>query len=128
MDGEMPEMMQLAELLGVHGIEAVVLIASSSLACAVAARSTASRVSYVAVWFVLPLVLYAGGHARMEAIDLQAADAPGLRVGIIQPNLGIEWVSSATRLQRLMDPSARAAAQEQEVQSRREPRSPARDG
>lgn len=112
---ETPALMQLAEVLGVHGIEAVVITASVFLARAVVASSRRSRAGYGLIWLLLPLLLYWGGELRMQAIDGEAERAPKLRIGIIQPNVGIGGAGSRQRLQRLAEASMRAEEQGAEL-------------
>ncbi|MCH7867046.1 MAG: apolipoprotein N-acyltransferase [Myxococcales bacterium] len=112
---ETPPMMQLAEVLGVHGIEAVVVAASVFLARGIVARGWRSRIGNLVLWSIAPLLLYVGGDLRMQAIDREAENAPKLRVGIIQPNLGIHSVSRGQKMQRLTETSLRAEEQGAEL-------------
>ena len=105
---ETPEMMQLAELVGVHGVEAVVISASVFLSRCLVVPSSLARVAYVAIGATTPLLVYLYGDLRMEAIDREAVGAPTLRVGVIQPNVGIDRIPLGIQMQRLTKPSSRA--------------------
>ncbi|MBW2294107.1 MAG: apolipoprotein N-acyltransferase [Deltaproteobacteria bacterium] len=105
---ETPQMMQLAELVGVHGVEAVVVSASIALSRCVVAPNSRLRVSYALIWLTTPLLMYSIGDLRMQAIDREAVGAPTLRVAIIQPNIGIDRIPSRIHMERLREPSRRA--------------------
>lgn len=102
---EKPEFMQFAEVVGVHGVEAVAIAATFFLCRAVLATEATAGFTNLAVWLILPLVLYAAGSARMASLDSQAESARTLRVGIVQPNVGIGSIGAERRLARLREPS-----------------------
>lgn len=108
---ETPQLMQLAEAFGVHGIEAVVVAASVFLARSITSSSVRTRVGNLLLWSIAPLLLYFGGELRMQAVDREALNAPRLRVGIIQPNLGINSHTAGEKMQRLWESSMRAEEQ-----------------
>jgi apolipoprotein N-acyltransferase len=108
---ETPQMMQLAEAFGVHGIEAVVVAASVCLARSIASSSRRTRVGNLLFFLIAPLLLYFGGELRMRSVDREAVNAPQLRVGIIQPNLGIDSHPTGEKMQRLWEPSLGAEEQ-----------------
>ncbi|MCP5044340.1 MAG: apolipoprotein N-acyltransferase [bacterium] len=105
---ERPALLQLAEWVGVHGIEAVVLGAQVCLVRALFAPARLSRVGYLGAWALTPLVMIGVGELRMEQVDREVANAPTLRVGIVQPNVGIFRVESHRKLARLTDPTVEA--------------------
>ncbi len=102
---ETPQMIQLAELLGVAGIEALVVAASVCVSRFVAMSSGPARFGYAAVGLVTPLLVYAYGDLRMAAVDREAAGAATIRLGIVQPNVGIDRVPLRVRMDRLTIPS-----------------------
>lgn len=105
---ETPELMQLAEFLGVHGVEAVVISATIFFSRALVAQTGAARLTNLAAFVALPVLLYAFGSARMAALDAEAQDARSLRIGVVQPNVGIGSIGADRQMERLRVPSRMA--------------------
>jgi len=111
---EQPEWMQLAELGGVHLIEALVVVSSMLLARAIAGEGTEEgqgarqRLVWAGAGLFIPLAVFGYGALRMQAIDREAASASTLRVGIVQPNVGIDGASAYVVMDRLLSSSSRA--------------------
>lgn len=112
---ETPELMQLAEFVGVHGIEALVVAASMCLGRALVAGAAGQRAVYAGAWVVVPLVMFFVGSQRMQRLDADAADAPELRIAVVQPNVGIHRISSREQMERLTQPSKLAEEQGAEL-------------
>lgn len=108
---EVPELMQFAEFVGVHGIEALVVAASICLARALVAVSAGRRGAYAGAWVVVPLVMFFMGSQRMQSLDAEAVDARELRIAVVQPNVGIHRISSREKMERLTQPSRLAEEQ-----------------
>ncbi|MDP6977326.1 MAG: apolipoprotein N-acyltransferase [Myxococcota bacterium] len=106
---ERPALMQLAEWIGVHGIEGVMVAAQLSLTGALLERGGARRTVRVAAWALTPVVMIAIGEARIETIEREAkAATKTLRIGIVQPNIGIFRIDTGRRLDRLHGPTLEA--------------------
>jgi apolipoprotein N-acyltransferase len=105
---EHPEMMQLAELGGVHLIEALVVLFCVFVSDAVMASSQRERLLSTSFAIVIPAFFFAYGSWRMAALDAAAEGSPSIRVGVIQPNVPVGGVGSRMNLSRLQAPSARA--------------------
>jgi len=105
---EHPEWMQLAEIGGVHLLEALVALSSLALARGVAGEGARGRIVWGAVGLVIPLAVFIYGGLRMRAVDREAAVASTLRVGIVQPNVGIDGAPARVVMDRLTSASRRA--------------------
>ncbi len=106
---ERPALMQLAEWIGVHGIEGVMIAAQLCLTLALLERGGVARAVRIASWALTPIVMIAIGEARIETIEDEAKAArKTLRIGVVQPNIGIFRVESGRRLDRLHGPSLEA--------------------
>jgi apolipoprotein N-acyltransferase len=105
---EQPRLMQLAELGGVHLIEAVVVAAALFMARAVVAEGMMPRARALAIGLALPLGVWLHGGWRMQVLDAEAVHAPTLRVGVVQPNVPVGPVPVEIKMDRLLSPSARA--------------------
>jgi apolipoprotein N-acyltransferase len=115
---EMPEWIQAAELLGVGGVEAQVVIAGVlaadgllSIGDPVARKQAVLR---LAVALAIPLSSWSLGRARLASIDAELASAPAVRFGVVQPNVPIEAWSREDSMLRLR--VASAAAQDEGAQ------------
>jgi apolipoprotein N-acyltransferase len=106
---ERPAFMQLAEIGGVPLLEALVVGWAVAAARALTREGLRTAAGDLAVILLLPPLLLAYGNARMVAVDAQAAGAPKLRVGIVQPNIPVGGMSMEARLERLRGPSAELA-------------------
>jgi apolipoprotein N-acyltransferase len=105
---ERPEWMQLAELGGVHLIEAVVIGAALLAARAVITPPGAAMARDLAFAVLMPVVLFGYGSWRMATLDAETEAAPTLRVAIVQPNLPVGGVPGRIKMDRLSVPSQRA--------------------
>ena len=106
---EQPALMQSAEWIGVHGIEAVMVAAQLALVRGVFASSRRTRAAWVLVWLAVPVAMLALGQARMEAIDREAEAATRtLRIAVVQPNVGIFRLERSRRMERLSEPTFEA--------------------
>jgi len=105
---ERPELIQLAEIGGVHLVEAVVITSALFLSGAFVAESRARMLRSLLVGAAIPLLVYGYGAWRISAIEAEMADAPTLRVGIVQSNVPVGGLSAPVKLARLQEPSARA--------------------
>jgi len=106
---EQPEFMQLAELGGVHLVEAMVIISALFLALALRADGWSTRGAALALALAIPMMLYAYGSLRMSYLHEQALDARIIVVGVVQPNVPVEPVPADVKLERLRVPSAKLA-------------------
>jgi len=106
---EQPALLQAAEWIGVHGIEALVVGAQIALCRALFTQSLLGRIGYAALWLAVPLAMLGLGQWRMGQIDRAVAGGPFLRVAVVQPNVGIFQMSTHRQLARLSDPSYEAA-------------------
>lgn len=115
---EAPEWIQAAEILGVGGVEAQVVIAGVLAADGLLALSdrSARRSAGIrlAAAVAIPVVSWGLGRARLHAIDDELAAAPKVRFGIVQPNVPIDAWSRADSMMRLRVSSA--AAQDEGAQ------------
>ena len=106
---EHPEWIQLVEWGGVPLLESVVCLCSLCLADAIAAEEVRARIRLGVAAGAIPAVVFLYGGWRMQAMDAEAADAPTLRVGVVQVNVPIAGgVSAQADLERLHESSARA--------------------
>jgi apolipoprotein N-acyltransferase len=105
---EVPELMQLAEIFGVHFVEAIVIGVGLCFARAITANTPRLRIGFVTAALLVPPVLYGYGHFRMAMLDRAAENAPRLVVGIVQPNVPVGNIPLDERLRRLSRPSAAA--------------------
>jgi apolipoprotein N-acyltransferase len=80
---------QLAALLGVYGIAALVVLVNTALAEAVAARREGRRwpVRPLATAAALLVAVIAGGALRAASLRARMAAAPSIKVGVVQPNI-----------------------------------------
>lgn len=106
---ERPALMQAAEGVGVHGLEAIVVFWALCAARVIAGPGRALQQAVVVI--ALPPLLFAFGHWRMQAIDRELAQAPVLKVGIVQPNVPPGGASSRERFERLQSASAELESQ-----------------
>jgi len=100
---EYPPLMQGAEWVGVHGLEAGVVGWALCAARWIVGPSFSLRAAGVVVF--LPVVVVALGHQRIQALRMEMADAPTLRVGLVQPNVPPGGSTSQDRLERLWSAS-----------------------
>jgi apolipoprotein N-acyltransferase len=105
---EQPALMQLAELGGVPLLEALVVLCAVFVARALAVDAAAVRLRLLAIAGLIPLLMYVQGSWRMQSLDAEAAGAPVVRVGIVQPNVPIGPVPGSEKLARLRLPSVEA--------------------
>jgi apolipoprotein N-acyltransferase len=115
---EAPEWIQAAELLGVGGVEAQVVVAGVLAAdglLAISEPGARNRAMVrLGVAIALPVVSWSLGRARLASIDAELAAAPHVRFGIVQPNVPIEAWSREDSMLRLRVMSA--AAQDEGAQ------------
>lgn len=106
-----PTWMQAAELGGVALVEMQVVLVGVLLA--EAALDSHRRRSLIRVGAALGLVLASHGLGswRMAVIDAEAAQAPSIRFGIIQPNTALLSVRGSEKMRRLWSQSAMAEAE-----------------
>ncbi len=107
---EAPAFMQLAEVFGVHFVEAIVIGVGLCIARAVTAEAPRIRVAFLAAALAVPPLLYGYGHLRMAALDAAAEGAPRLVIGLVQPNVPVGRMPLDEKLRRLWEPSAAAEA------------------
>ncbi len=105
---ERPELIQLAEIGGVHLIEALVLLSALSLSNALSRSPRSVRLGYGALAAAIPLLVFVYGGWRMRAMDAAAQDARTLRVALVQPNTPIGALPGRLKMDRLAEPSGRA--------------------
>ncbi len=110
-----PEMVQLAEVVGERGVTFLMALSAGLLASAVhAARGGARRKgsALALLALVLPAATYAQGGARMESVLTWRALAPTARVALVQPSTDARerWnrARASDILKRLTDATARA--------------------
>lgn len=99
--GEVPQWLQGAELIGVAACELQAVLCGVALAHAIAAPTLRARVKYGSIALAIPLSSFALGAWRMHAVDEQAADAPRIRFGIVQPNVPLMALDMGDRAMRL---------------------------
>jgi apolipoprotein N-acyltransferase len=115
---QMPEWIQAAELFGVGGVEAQVVIAGVLAADGLlsigdpAMRKPAAL--RLAIAIAIPIASWSLGRARLASIDAELAGAPHVRFGVVQPNVPIEAWSREDSMLRLR--VASAAAQDEGAQ------------
>ncbi len=113
---EEPALMQLAEWIGVHGIEGVMIAGQLALVRGLFVASRGARLAYVVAWLAVPISMLAIGHSRMAAIDIEIAQTDRtLRIGIVQPNVGIFRLDSGRRMERLRTPTLEAVYRNAEL-------------
>ena len=88
----MPALLQLADLVGEHGVTALVAIAMGLVAegasIAIARRAEAKRAALVAIAGAgLIALLYVHGVLRMARVDAERDRAPRVRVALLQPDI-----------------------------------------
>ena len=111
---EYPPLMQWAEWIGVHGLEALVVGWAACVAwLLVGPPGSWLRPALAVVGVPLLLVLF--GHQRIEALEAEMASAPILRVGVVQPNVPPGGGTSRDRLERLWSASEELQSQGAEL-------------
>ena len=105
---EVPEWMQLAELGGIHLVEAQIIIAGRLGAQALRTGPVRSRVICALLSLAIPIVSGALGAWRMSAIDAELAAARTIKLGLVQPNTPIAFRDRDESMARLRIPSRRA--------------------
>jgi apolipoprotein N-acyltransferase len=98
---EAPEWMQAAELLGVAGVEAQVVLVGVALARAVATAARRRRVGLGAIAVAIPVASWLLGAWRIAVLDREAHGARVVRFGIVQPNTPLFAASAAEKMARL---------------------------
>jgi apolipoprotein N-acyltransferase len=80
---------QLAALLGVYGIAALVVMVNAALAEAVAARGEGRTwpVRPLATAAAILVAVIAGGAVRVASLRARMAAAPSIKVAVVQPNI-----------------------------------------
>src|SRR5690606_766374 len=106
---EAPAWMQAAELGGVPLVEAQVVLAGVLMADAVLGGSRRARIARAAVAVSLPLLSGLLGTWRLRSIDAELAQAPHVRVGVVQPNTALAAPDFGDRMRRLRGMSRKAA-------------------
>lgn len=99
---------QLAELGGVHLVEATVLLANLLVVRAVRVPELRARLLAGGLAVGLHLLVTAGGHLRLAQLDADTAGARRIAFGLVQPNLPVLFDDSNEAMQRLRGESARA--------------------
>lgn|GEM_PF-234262 len=86
-----PVLLQIADVFGVQGLSAVMAMVAAAAALWVRPREVPARPAVLAsVWAAAAVVLTVGyGSARMAQIEAAMADAPTVRVGVVQPGIGV---------------------------------------
>lgn len=102
---------QAAELGGVPAVEWVVLAFGYAAVAGLLANAPRRRFVALSVAGLLPVASWLLGTWRLSALDAQAASAPVVRFGIVQPNTALLANRRLDKMQRLWVMSA-AAQQE----------------
>jgi apolipoprotein N-acyltransferase len=98
---EQPQWLQGAELFGVAGCDAQVVLCGVAFARALVVTGLRARLAHLALALAIPLASFALGSLRMDAVDRAAADAPRIRFGIVQPNVPLLAFDPSDRALRL---------------------------
>jgi len=109
-----PAWMQAAELGGPSLVELEVLVAGILAVEALRAQGSA-RIRWGAIALGIPVLSYFGGLARIASIARADAQAPTLRVGLVQPNAPLQWRAPRKKLERLHAMSVEAERQGAEL-------------
>ena len=108
---EAPQWMQLAELGGIHLVEAQIVIAGRLAAQALRAGSAGVRLRCALLALAVPLASGALGAWRMAAIDAELAASRTVKLGLVQPNTPIGFWERTESMARLRVPSQITEAQ-----------------
>lgn len=100
---EYPPLMQAVEWIGVHGLEA--LVVGWAVCAARVLTGPGSPLLPGCVVVFLPVLLVLSGHQRILTLETQMADAPTLKVGLVQPNVPPAGGTALDRLERLWSAS-----------------------
>jgi len=103
-----PEWIQAAELGGVALVEVPMLLCGILLGEAWRARKPA-QLRLAAVALVVPALSLALGAWRIASLAGETTRT--VTVGLVQPNIPLLWFDRPAKLERLREPSARAAAE-----------------
>lgn len=108
-----PSLLQHADLVGVWGISAWVVFVNGAIAAVVGAgRGRRERLAWAGALLVAIALPVAYGSVRWRAVEREIAQAPTLRVAVIQPNIAQEekWnVRTVEEIFRRLDGMIRAA-------------------
>jgi apolipoprotein N-acyltransferase len=96
-----PVWIQAAELGGVPLCEALVVVAGVLLGEALLTGNSKNRIRLGLAGLMVPVLVGALGKLRMDAIDAEAADAPHVRFGVVQPNTALFYPSKLVKVERL---------------------------
>lgn len=105
---EVPAWIQAAELVGVAGCELQVVVCGVLLAEAVRAAGMRRRLGFAAAALAIPIASYGLGTARIAALEREAAVAPRVRFGVVQPNVPLLAHQVREKMIRLWTQSALA--------------------
>ncbi len=105
---EVPAWIQAAEVFGVAGCELQVVGCGVLLAEAVRAGSRPRQLALALAAVAIPAVSYGLGVVRMAALDAEAALAPSVRFGVVQPNVPLLAHQVREKMIRLWTQSALA--------------------
>ena len=106
---EYPPLMQAAEWIGVHGLEA--LVVGWAVCAARLLTGPGSPVLPACVVVLLPLLLVVAGQQRIQTLETRMAASPTLKVGLVQPNVPPGGGTARDRLERLWRVSAKLEEQ-----------------
>jgi apolipoprotein N-acyltransferase len=84
-----PEMVQLADLLGERGVTFVMALSAGLLASAlraVRARDLRRGLVFLSVALVIPLGTYLEGRARIDEVEHTRSEAKTAKIGLVQPS------------------------------------------
>src|SRR5262249_25459453 len=82
-----PAMVQLADVIGERGVSALMALAAGFLAEALRMPDLRRRAVAGAWRGALPVLTLAHGAARLARVDAARADAPMVKIGLVQPSI-----------------------------------------
>jgi apolipoprotein N-acyltransferase len=94
----LPEMIQLAELIGERGVTLLMALSAGLLATALrqGPLRSARTLIFTAAALALPLLAFAEGKVRIMHVERDRRDAPTIEIGLVEASLGavLRWEPS----------------------------------